>query len=584
MGTEETAPGEALGRAIRVLRTLRDLSRPELAEAAEVSYSYLSEIETGSKRPSSRVLAAIAGALGTSAEELEATAAELAAAEAISPAPAAAGARVEEASSPYARSRRILFSKSLASGQPQPTLLSMLQPASSRPPRFSRLLRQKRTRSGTRVPEALLSEIHAGNCVAFVGAGFSAAAGTPGWAELLRLVTRRAGVPKQVRQHIEERIERGTSSALDEAAQVLEDELDRARFLALLGELLGEPPLTDAMLARVQHLHGIPFRAILTTNFDGILHGTTPSHAAYREALRPDGAHWWEPRYWSGEGAPTLKLHGDLASASGEAADTVVLTRRDYRKRLYDDPAYETFLRAIMATTTVLYMGFSFEDAYLNEQRSEILALLGHQRESRPVAYAIVNDVPESTVRHYRAHEGIEILSYDTRSKSGTRDFSGFDDYLAAIHEHTNPLLRFAHHLEHKRILWVDPHPQNNELAFEYLAEAARLSGREQSALVTLATPEQALALLQKTAGRNAFDLAITHWGADTGPHPAAVRLLQGLRRDDLRCPAIVFASNEDIDERKRVALGLGAQAYCCAFETLFRTIERVLAPGEETA
>ena len=39
----------------------------------------------------------------------------------------------------------------------------------------------------------------------------------------------------------------------------------------------------------------------------------------------------------------------------------------------------------------------------------------------------------------------------------------------------------------------------------------------------------------------------------------------------------------EDVDQRKRTALGLGAQAYCSYFETLFQAIERILAPGNET-
>jgi transcriptional regulator with XRE-family HTH domain len=69
---------DALGRAVKVLRTVRDLSRRELAEAAGLSYSYLAEIENGGKQPSSRALAAIAEALGLSASQLLGEAEELA--------------------------------------------------------------------------------------------------------------------------------------------------------------------------------------------------------------------------------------------------------------------------------------------------------------------------------------------------------------------------------------------------------------------------------------------------------------------------------------------------------------------------
>src|SRR5687767_2496738 len=61
---------EALGRAIRVLRTDRGISRKDVAEASGLSYPFLSEIESGRKRPSSRALESIATALGVRPHDL----------------------------------------------------------------------------------------------------------------------------------------------------------------------------------------------------------------------------------------------------------------------------------------------------------------------------------------------------------------------------------------------------------------------------------------------------------------------------------------------------------------------------------
>jgi transcriptional regulator with XRE-family HTH domain len=61
---------EALGTAIKVLRTDRGLERKDLAERAGISYSYLASIESGTKQPSSPVLVAIAEALGLRSHEL----------------------------------------------------------------------------------------------------------------------------------------------------------------------------------------------------------------------------------------------------------------------------------------------------------------------------------------------------------------------------------------------------------------------------------------------------------------------------------------------------------------------------------
>ena len=171
--------------------------------------------------------------------------------------------------------------------------------------------------------------------------------------------------------------------------------------------------------------------------------------------LRPEPFSWWSERYWEGTtGAPTVKLHGDLGSP--EADDVVVLTRRDYRRRLYADVGYTGFLRSVMATNTVLYLGFSFQDAYLNELRSEVLSLLGHGTHSTPVAYAVVNDVAATTEADFLHHEGIQLLSYDSTGEPG---HAGFDRYLDTIHSATNPLLQFGQRLERRRVLWVDPPP-----------------------------------------------------------------------------------------------------------------------------
>ncbi|HXJ64766.1 MAG TPA: helix-turn-helix transcriptional regulator [Actinomycetota bacterium] len=69
-GSDDPGYYEAVGRAIRVLRTERGLERKELAEASGLSYPYLSEIETGRKRPSSKALFVIAEALGVRPSEV----------------------------------------------------------------------------------------------------------------------------------------------------------------------------------------------------------------------------------------------------------------------------------------------------------------------------------------------------------------------------------------------------------------------------------------------------------------------------------------------------------------------------------
>lgn len=63
---------DVLGARLRDLRHDCDLTLVEAAERAGVSPQYLSEIERGRKDPSSEIVAAVAGALGSSVLELSA--------------------------------------------------------------------------------------------------------------------------------------------------------------------------------------------------------------------------------------------------------------------------------------------------------------------------------------------------------------------------------------------------------------------------------------------------------------------------------------------------------------------------------
>ena len=113
------------------------------------------------------------------------------------------------------------------------------------------------------------------------------------------------------------------------------------------------------------------------------------------------------------------------------------------------------------------------------------------------------------------------------------------------------------------------------------------MAGREASALVTVPSVERAVRELRQAAKREPYDVVITHFGAGTDrskrKHQAtAVSLLSEIRARDIRCPVIVFAAAHEIEQRKRIVLGLGAQTYCYTFEALYQALERVLGPGND--
>jgi DNA-binding XRE family transcriptional regulator len=73
---EELIPGEVTyaildgGNPVRVWREHRGLTQQQLAEAVGISVPYLSQIESGKRRGSAEVLAAIAKELGLSLDDI----------------------------------------------------------------------------------------------------------------------------------------------------------------------------------------------------------------------------------------------------------------------------------------------------------------------------------------------------------------------------------------------------------------------------------------------------------------------------------------------------------------------------------
>ena len=426
--------------------------------------------------------------------------------------------------------------------------------------------------------EGLVQAIHSGECIAFVGAGFSAAGGLPTWRKLLENVAAEAQMDSDASEHVRQLLDRGSAHAFDEAAQFLEDQLGTERFKNAVVATLAVPPSpSESMTNRIRWLSGIPFRAVLTTNYDSYLPGRLPEPKAFGELLRPEFHGDWR-RLAVGPNdrsrRSVLKIHGDVGKPA-----SIVVTRQDYRQLLHTKPGYQSFLRAVLASHPIVYFGFSFTDAYLTELRSELLALVGYQG-GAPLAYAVANDVSPRTVEHFRKHEGIQIVSYST---GGDRGHAGFDDVLKAIYENTSASHHFGRLIDGKRILWLDPHPENNSHIAGYLDLAKESLGELASthAIVPVIDVESALRALRAGQVSDAFDLVITHWGSNQGLSNAE-KLLTAMRREDLRCPVIVFAAPDIKNERKPRALQLGAQGYHHTNEGLLRAMERVLSPTND--
>merc|ERR1712032_62420 len=113
------------------------------------------------------------------------------------------------------------------------------------------------------------------------------------------------------------------------------------------------------------------------------------------------------------EPVPIIQLHGTVAGTAEDPLKYIddpglAFTRMGYRRLLHGNAAYQSFLKSLMSTKTILYIGFSFSDEYLNEMRSSILMMLkstGAIAEDmtvdQPIAYAIMSNQTQSKVDFY---------------------------------------------------------------------------------------------------------------------------------------------------------------------------------------
>ena len=416
----------------------------------------------------------------------------------------------------------------------------------------------------------LTDTIWEGRCVAFVGAGFSAAAGLPGWAQLLEQVLARVPAESEDREVVETLLDRPSPSSreLEAAAQLLEDALGRDRFRDAVTASLADPTPSSAFRARRANLLQTPFRAVLTTNFDPLLPGIVPGPDAYRTLLRKGWSGPWDECHWPAvqpgvreTGPPVLQLHGQVGG------EHLVFAQRDYRELLYGNTAYLTFLKALFATRTVLFLGFSFRDAYLNLLRAELLQLVERvDGDQAPLAYAVLPGISWAEAVYLRRHEGLGVLSYD----ASDGDHSGFDVLLERIVEASNPIRRLRRRLETARVLWLDPRHERNRVARELLG----------ATYVEAASLEEARHKLTEAT----WDLVITHFGWCADGPSTAEQLLDWVHQQRVRAPVIVFSSPDMGAVNRPTALGCGAADLVWAWPELFKAVQRVLPDARSEA
>lgn len=419
--------------------------------------------------------------------------------------------------------------------------------------------------------EDLVESIRKGRCVAFVGAGLLQPS-LPGWEGLLWRLAGQLEVGDTHRTEAEEWLRQKPLQRRDfEGLGELLRKALGAKFFPALKRVLSDP-LSEETRKRLRLLDGMPFHYVLTTNFAHHLgQARLPDKDAYAHLATAETRDWAHTDFWDVQNGGCLwqgrvmALHGSLEQEEG-----LIFNARSYRELLHGRPAYRAILRTLFATRNILFIGFSFADAYVDDLRSEILSMIGLGETARGLRdYAILPDLNAPLRTHLSANESLEVLHYSTKVGDKLNEhFGGFDDWLRVLHAHTNPAASLAARLRGARILWCDAVMRNNERGFQAL--------RGGPIIVQVATPEEALAAVGAAERRGEpFDVIVTHWGHAT---QAAITLLNHLRAP--RPPVVVFASGYARAANRTKALRHGAIAYTATWSELFEVLDSLLTDG----
>jgi hypothetical protein len=267
-----------------------------------------------------------------------------------------------------------------------------------------------------------------GSTLALVGAGTSARMGYPTWGRLLdemdALVEQHNPQPPKLRANRQK--QQDWLWRAEEYRRLLSPE-DYHSFLEHAFDDESGKPLDPCLRTLVE----LPFRHVLTTNYDGLLerahHEVTDRPAAVIEwndsrKLRELFVRLGDPSYTR----RYVHLHG-LASRP----ETVVLTDSDYLERYSRSLDAHRRLFALFATQQVVFIGFSLNDPELGALLREVQASMGPGPAPHFALLALRED--ESDVlerRRLKEKYGVEALFYPY-----TPDHSRLGDVLQALKE-----------------------------------------------------------------------------------------------------------------------------------------------------
>jgi SIR2-like domain len=263
------------------------------------------------------------------------------------------------------------------------------------------------------VYDELCEVVSRGDLILFAGAGLSAQATTPdgrhppNWKKLIQdmieWASARALIQASTVQELRDLVDIGL---LLDAAQELEELLTPSDRQQCLRETL----LCDQATIGEAHqlISEIPFRAILTTNYDEFIEGAYFNKHGFMLPRFYERTHTGVLDVWRSRKPFILKVHGDVNDPH-----SVVMGRHSYDRLLYDYGTYIRCLESIITGSSLLFVGFGGADPNLEGILSRV-SLFDGRSSKRHWMVTLGDDIPALKTKRLWLDKGIKTVRYQT--------------------------------------------------------------------------------------------------------------------------------------------------------------------------
>ncbi|KAA6447226.1 SIR2 family NAD-dependent protein deacylase [Bacillus swezeyi] len=247
-----------------------------------------------------------------------------------------------------------------------------------------------------------------GKVVPFIGAGLSVPFKVPTWKELIEDIAAKYAVGEFefVRQAVNVLLKRNDYwGAIDQIKNFIN--LDDQDIQSLIIEIIEEKKIDidDDSLHNYVDIGLMDFKLYLTTNYENLLYKYMGCEI-YPMLLREidfNTQNLFDKKR-------VFHLHGHLSNAG-----SIVISRDSYQE-LYSDEKYNNLLKAVTSTRKLLFMGFSFDDQFIQK------LIKDHKEYFKGQHYIILDNPPDSKVKKLKDEFGLTTIKYDSKNSSHTEE------------------------------------------------------------------------------------------------------------------------------------------------------------------